>query len=282
MNTFGPQASAPGIWNLTTNTLTGVPGLTDAARRDQGMSVLLPPAQQQKVMVIGGGDTGDANDAVASTAIVDLSVANPTFVPGPALAEPKMYVSAVILPDSTLIETGGSRKSREAVPPGTASTFSAQIYDPATGTLTDAPPSTLQRGYHSSAVLLPDGRVATFGGNPNDNSFELRIEIYTPGYIFRNRPVIGSVPTELPRGTPVTITTQGANPVTSAVLVRPMAVTHSFDPEQRLVDVPFTTTATGGQITVPTNANLLPPGWYMLFARDALRTPSVAKWVHVS
>jgi len=283
VNTFGTVGSAPGIWNLATNTLAGVPGLTDVERRDQGMSVLLPPAQNQQVMVMGGGDTGDSNDAVASTAIVDLDAsATPAFVPGPALSEPKMYVSAVVLPDSTVVETGGSRKSREAVPPGTGSTFSTQIYDPGTGKLTTAPPSTLNRGYHSSAVLLPDGRVATFGGNPNDNSFELRIEIYTPGYMFRSRPVIASVPTELTRGTPISLTASGTNPVTSAVLVRPMAVTHSFDPEQRLVDVPFTATPTGGQITVPTNANLLPPGWYMLFARDAQRTPSVAKWVHVS
>ena len=246
------------------------------------MSLLLPPAQNQKVMVIGGGDTGDSADAVASTAIVDLKSANPTFVAGPTLSEPKMYVSAVILPNSTVVETGGSRKSREAVPPGTASTFSTQIYDPATGSLTDAPPSTMQRGYHSSAVLLPDGRVATFGGNPNDNSFEMRIEIYTPGYWYGSRPVIDSVASELPRGTAMPITTHGTNPVASAVLVRPMAVTHSFDPAQRLVDLPFVATPTAGQITVPTNANLVPPGWYMLFVRDALKTPSVAKWVHVS
>ena len=245
------------------------------------MSVLLPPAQDQKVMVFGGGNTGDVADSVNSTAIIDLDAPSPSFVAGPRLSEPKMYVSAVILPDSTVIETGGSRKSRET---GTAQgyTYSAQVYDPATGALTDLPPSTLPRGYHSSAVLLPDGRVATFGNNPKDNSFDTRIEIFTPSYAFHNRPVIDSAPTDLARGSTYGITTHGASPVTSAVLVRPMAATHSFDPEQRLVDLPFLPTATGGSLTLPTNPNLVPPGWYMLFARSADRTPSVARWVHVT
>jgi hypothetical protein len=108
------------------------------------------------------------------------------------------------------------------------------------------------------------------------------IEIFKPAYMFRSRPVIDSVPTELTRGATVSVAAHGSSPVTSAVLVRPMAVTHSFDPAQRLVDLPFVPTATGGQATVPTNASLLPPGWYMLFARDATKTPSVARWVHVS
>lgn len=281
VTTFNPINSSPGIWNLSTNSMTGVPGLSDAGRRDQGMSVLLPPAQSQKVMVFGGGFTGDSNPAVTSTAIADLSKPNPTFTAGPTLSEPKMYVSAVILPNSNVLETGGARTSRESADdPGY--TYSTQIYDPSTGQLTDGPPSTIGRGYHSSAILLPDGRVATFGNNPRDGSFEMRIEIFRPAYMFKDRPVIDSVATELPRGVPTPIATHGKNLVTSAVLVRPMAATHSTDTEQRLVDLTYSGSGSSATVTVPTNPNLLPPGWYMLFARDGQRTPSVARWVHVS
>jgi hypothetical protein len=34
-------------------------------------------------------------------------------------------------------------------------------------------------------------------------------------------------------------------------------------------------------VTVPQNANLLPPDWYMLFVDNGDNVPSVATWVQV-
>ena len=137
--------------------------------------------------------------------------------------------------------------------------------------------------YHSSAILLPDGRVATFGGNPDDG-FEMRIEIFTPGYLQKDtpRPTITSAPTEIAYNGSYSLRTTQAAALKSAVLVRPMAVTHSSDPAQRLVDLPFTTTANGVQVSVTNSKNIAPPGWYMLFVVDGNGVPSVAKWVHLS
>jgi hypothetical protein len=161
--------------------------------------------------------------------------------------------------------------------------YSAQIFDPKTSTWTKVASPTVPRLYHSSALLLPDGRVATFGGNPDDG-FEMRIEIFTPGYLQKNtpRPTISSAPTEITyKGTYALHTTQAAA-IKSAVLVRPMAVTHSTDPAQRLVDLPFTATASGVSVSVTNSKNIAPPGWYMLFVVDGNGVPSVAKWVHLS
>jgi hypothetical protein len=61
-----------------------------------------------------------------------------------------------------------------------------------------------------------------------------------------------------------------------------MAVTHSNDGNQRLVDVPFVPKADGSlQLSVTSNPNLAPPGWYMLFAVDVTGVTSVASWVHI-
>lgn len=280
VNVFGAGTAKPGIWNFTTNAWTAVPGLTDPDLRDQGMSVLLPPAQDQKVMVIGGGFQDQPVDAVSSTAIVDLKKASPRFVAGPPLDTNKMYVSAVVLPDSTVLETGGASST---VHNGDHAVYSAQIYDPKTGAWTKVASPTVPRVYHSSALLLPDGRVATFGGNPDDG-FEMRIEIFTPPYLQGDtpRPTIGSSPTEIALGGQYSITTTQSSPIRSAVLVRPAAVTHSSDGNQRLVDLPFTQTANGLTYTVTGNQNLAPPGWYMLFVVDSSGVPSVAKWVHLS
>ena len=106
------------------------------------MSVLLPPAQDQKVMIMGGGHQDLPVNAVASTAIVDLKAANPTYVAGPPMDTSKMYVSAVILPDSTVFETGGASTT---IHNGNHPVYSAQIFDPKTSTWTqgrvaDRPP----------------------------------------------------------------------------------------------------------------------------------------------
>ncbi len=279
-NVFGPGPARPGIWNVDTNQWTKVPGITEPDRRDQSMSVLLPPAQDQKVMILGGGHQDLPVDATASTAIVDLKQPTPTYVPGPAMDTKKMYVSAVILPDSTVFETGGASTT---IHNGNQPVLSAQIFNPKTSTWTKTATPKVPRVYHSSALLLPDGRVATFGSNPED-SFEMRIEIFTPPYLQQTaaRPTITSAPTEMTYGGQYTIGTTQASPLRSAVLVRPLAVSHSSDPNQRLVDLSVTTGTNGTSVKVPANRNLTPPGWYMLFVVDGGGVPSVAKWVHVT
>jgi Domain of unknown function (DUF1929) len=280
-NVLGTGTMDPGIWNLGSNTYQKVPGLTKQRLRDESMSVLLPPAQDQRVMILGGGvtnsTTATATDAVA---VADLKNGSPRYSAAPPLDAPKMYVSAVVLPDSTVLETGGGSKSVNA---GSFPVLSAQIFDPKTDSWTKAASPTVPRLYHSSAILLPDGRVATFGGNPK-NSFEMRIEIYSPEYLRKDtpRPGITSGPAEMHYGGSYSLETTQASPLTSAVLVRPAAVTHSSDSNQRLVDLGLTSTASGIRVTVPGNRNLTPPGWYMLFVNDANGVPSVAKWVHVT
>ncbi|MGZ6965215.1 MAG: galactose oxidase-like domain-containing protein, partial [Acidimicrobiia bacterium] len=248
--------------------------------RDQGMSVLLPPAQDQKVMILGGGSQDQPVDAVASTAIVDLRSATPTYVPGPSMSAKKIYVSAVILPDSTVFETGGASTT---VKNGNHPVLSSEIFDPKTSTWSKMASPTVPRVYHSSALLLPDGRVATFGGNPVNN-FEMRVEIFTPPYLQQStpRPAITFSPTEINYNGTYSILTSQAAALRSAVLVRPGAVTHSTDPDQRLVDLPLTAINGGISVKVTNSANIAPPGWYMLFVVDGNGVPSVAKWVHLT
>ncbi len=277
---YGSKITGPGIWNLANNAYQNVPGLPKKALRDQGMSVLLPPAQDQRVMILGGGRTLSSIAAVSSTAIADLKRASPRYRKAPPMDTGKLYVSAVILPDSTVLQTGGAASAFES---GRTPVFSTQIFNPRTNTWAPAARHKVPRVYHSSALLLPSGRVATFGGNPKD-SWEMRIEIYTPPYLEKGtpRPRITGAPTEIRYGGNYTIRTTQSFPLTSAVLVRPGSVTHSSDPNQRLVDLPLTRTANGISVSVTGEPNLAPPGWYMLFIVDGNGVPSIAKWVHLT
>ena len=125
-------------------------------------------------------------------------------------------------------------------------------------------------------MLLPDGRVLTFGGNPLNQPFEMNIGIFSPGYMTKVRPTHHERARPTSRGARRS-RSRPSGPISGAVLIRPSAVTHSSDSEQRSVDL----AVNGTQLTVPANHSLTPPGWYMLFVKDSAGVPSVAKWVQV-
>ncbi len=276
---YGPadKGREPGIWDLNSNTFQNIFGLKDANMIETSASLLLPPAQSQKFMILGGGGVGDSDDVTNRTAIVDLTEANPAYQTGPNLPAAVRYPNTVILPDDNVLVSGGSREYREK------DVLEASIYNPKSNSFAKAANPTVGRNYHSEAILLPDGRVATFGSNPIDNSFEMRIEIYSPAYMFKGtRPRIVSTNKQVTRGTKIDIKTTSPNDVKTAKLIRPSAVTHVTDVEQRSVNLPFKRTATGITADVTANPSLLPAGWYMAFITDHNNVPSEAYWVHVN
>ena len=148
------------------------------------------------------------------------------------------------------------------------------------------------RNYHSEGLLLPDGRIVTLGGNPlyqysNDtggNSFEQRVEVYSPPYLYHGaRPSISGGPSEIERGSEAAFDTPDATDIRTANLLRPGAYTHVTDVEQRSIALNFAVDPSKKKIvvTIPSGAGLVPPGWYMLFVTNREATPSLARWVHV-
>lgn len=287
----GTPGTGSAIYDYDANTTTAVPGLQNKDERDQSASVLLPPAQDQRVLTLGGGNIDSNPAANRLTDIIDLKAASPAYTMGPPIpqgtvdlgngqvaetgGQGKMYVSAVLLPDGKVLETGGALHNR-ADPVREAS-----IFDPATSTFDPVAADPEDRGYHSSAFLLPDGRVMATGDNPGNGTWNHDVSIYTPPYLLKGtRPAITSViDNEWVYGDTQRITVD--RPVVKAELIRPAAVTHSSDPNQRFVDLPLSVDGNNVDLNVTSNPNLAPPGWYMLFAVDANGVPSVAKWVHI-
>lgn len=288
---YGPAAKGrePGIWDVETNKFSKVGGLTDTDQLETSASVLLPPAQDQKVMVFGGGGVGESEKATTRTAIADLKADNPAFRTGPQLAQGTRYLSSVLMPDDSVFTSGGSKDYRGR---GASDILAAQFYDPKSNTFKDAAEPTVGRNYHSEALLLPDGRVATFGSDPlygdEDNTklgtFEQRVEIFTPPYLHKgqNRPVLDSGPAAFDDER-ATFRTKDAGRIVKARLMRPSAVTHTTDVEQRSIELGLKKDPAGGGITVtvPDDRTLVPAGWYMLFVTDKDGVPSEAKWIQV-
>ncbi|MET0839939.1 MAG: galactose oxidase-like domain-containing protein, partial [Marmoricola sp.] len=245
--------------------------LLDLPHRNAAMSALVGSADKQLVWVAGGGFP-----PVRSTYFIDLNTSSPSVVAGPSLPAAKGYVSVSHLPDLTALETGGGAGYNSPV-------FEASILDTNTRRLTSMAPPTVPRTYHSSSVTLPDGRVVTFGGDPSgDANFELRIEIFSPPYLFKGtRPSITSTPTEVAYGGSPNLSISGTGPF-AAVIMRPGSATHSLDANQRVLKLTATAVPGGVRVTLPTNRNLAPPGWYLLFVNDGAGRPSVGRWIHLT
>lgn len=274
------------IFNPSTKTwsTSAVATTRYGSSRTYGTSVLLPltPADgyRPQVMIFGGG-----NPATSTTEIIDLSAATPQWQYGPAMSQPRIEMNATILPSGKVLATGGSINDEDAA---TAS-LKADLYDPNTNTFSPAGSNAYPRLYHSNSLLLPDATVVLAGGNPSRGSYESRIEIYSPAYLFDSagnpatRPTIAGVtPGTLGYGATFQIQTADAASIASVVLVRPGAPTHAFDMEQRLVGLAYAAGDGVLNVTAPPNGNIAPPGYYMLFVLNSAGVPSVATFVKLS
>ncbi len=243
-----------------------------------GSGVLLPgpPSGSTKVLLVGGAPTGDPAGSTATTEELDTASGAGWAYRAP-LPQARRNVNTVILPDGNLLTVGGNTTGASG-----GYVHETLLYTPATNTWTPLADETADRGYHSTAILLPDGRVLsagddTVGGGGWENDVA---QIYSPPYLFRGaRPVIGSAPRAIKWGSPFTIGTTGQ--VSRAVLVAPGATTHANDMNQRHVELTISPTAGGIQAIAPPSANVAPPGPYMLFLLNAQGVPSVAGFVQV-
>ena len=205
--------------------------------------------------------------------------------------------------------------------------FLAELYTPGGGSQWMAPsnPGTVPdpmffpspfiaftpRVYHAVSLLLPNGSVLVAGGEElfRDRNYTGRRtmkarhtgEIFNPPYLFQKpRPRITNCPDKVilaagedPPRFSVRVDTLdsvlGGEIIDRVVILRPGAVTHHFDNDQRYIELDFESTnppLLPGPLTlkvVPPPESLVPPGYYLLFvvATNTLgqRVPSEGVWI---
>jgi hypothetical protein len=270
--------------------------------RTGGNAVLNPGSASGswQVTQIGGYDQrvedAEGNHAAsASTATLDAlrPWQSGGWKNGPSLNVPRAYQNTVLLPNGSMVTLGGGigntvADQNYAIDPGGAQR-QVELYDPATKTWSLGPAAIEDRGYHATALLLPNGRVWSAGDEKHPlepgGGWALTdtAEIYSPPYLFRGpRPRILSAPRELRWADEFQVQVDSSVPAKTAVLVAPGATTHGADYGQRVVKLAVRATYDGGiDLVAPPRASVAPPGHYMLFVLNQ-GVPSVAKWVELT
>jgi uncharacterized protein DUF4082/concanavalin A-like lectin/glucanase superfamily protein/Big-like domain-containing protein/galactose oxidase-like protein/Kelch motif protein len=233
-------------------------------------------------------DSGSSNVPAASTAyVLDMNQPSPAWRQIASMAFPRAYQNTTLLPDGNVLVTGGERRTDGA--DTSQAIYEAELWSPLTETWQTMARSQVPRLYHSTALLLPDARVLVAGGGngsvPNFGQIadQLQGEIYSPPYLFKGaRPTITSAPQVVQHGSNFVVQTPDAANIASIALMRPGAVTHAFDEEQRFLNLTFQ--QGGGSLTVqaPANVNQAPPGFYLLFIVNTNGVPSIAPFVRLS
>lgn len=279
-------------------------GTPRRSQREEGASILLPlvpPDYRPRVLLVGGG-TPQGKEATALAEIIDLSGQNPTWRQlSSGMHHARYWVYSVILPDRRVLVLGGrggetghhgpapqplmqahTHAPSGEVPQDPRAVHQAELFDPDTEEWSALASMKVDRLYHSNAVLLPDGRVMVAGSNPERKVNELRIEIYSPPYLFRGpRPTISEIPREIGYDQTFEVATPHAADVSEVALIRPSATTHCLDNDQRYVGL-LCRPAGGTTLAVkaPGDRDLAPPGFYMAFIVRA-GIPSTARFVRL-
>ena len=206
------------------------------------------------------------------------------------------WVNATLLPDGRVFANGGANLNVDQYHQLPLSDFnvaySAEVWEPATGQWTSLANASQPRLYHSSSILLADGRILTAGGGAPGPQENLNAEIYVPDYLIRddgsNMPRrniynVNTLGTDvLKPGNAIEVQVDDATQIRRMTLLKTGSVTHSFNTEQRLVELSFETVSGNRlQSNLPGNSAVLTPGYYLLTVLDVNGVPSRSAGIRV-
>ncbi|MEO8662608.1 MAG: LamG-like jellyroll fold domain-containing protein, partial [Bryobacteraceae bacterium] len=274
------KAIATRVLDLSTQVWTTI----DARIIDGHSSAMYLPG---KIIKAGTATADNPGLPAAATAYtLDMTQPSPAWQATASMAFPRSYLNLTLLPDGQVLATGGGATTDLAN--FSAAVYEGEIWSPVTKTWTTMARMAAPRLYHSTALLLPDGRVLVSGGGREngrsqpDPKDQPNAEIFSPPYLFKGaRPVITSAPSLVQYASSWFVATPDAARIASVALIAPGAVTHAFNENQRFVPIAFTQASGGLNLQAPSDGNLAPPGPYMLFLVDTNGVPSVASWIRL-
>jgi hypothetical protein len=265
-----------GLWKLEARSNFGT--------RDDGTAVMYDVG---KGLIAGG----NKQLPTATVEVFDINGATATWRKVAPMAFARRFLNSTLLPDGTVLITGGTSQANARFDAQSwdlsKMVLAAELWNPVTETWTTLAAMQTPRSYHSTAALLPDGRVLMGGGEaapPNDNIDYRVFEIFSPPYLFKGaRPTITDAPDVVAYGETFFVETPDTEDIAQVNWIRLPSVTHAFNQNQRINHLSFTPAPNGEglRITTPANGNLAQPGHYMLFILNHAGVPSVAHTIQL-
>lgn len=254
------NTAGSGSWSTVGNTIFG-------GRDNYGSAAMYEPG---KVLWAGGGDP-----PTATCERIDLNGGTPAWTSTGSMPGARRQNNLTILPDGRVLCTGGSASAGFSTDDGGKP---AVVWNPATDTWATWATEQNYRGYHSCALLLPDGRVLSSGGDNYPNA-----QIFSPPYLFNGtRPTISSAPSTGNYGQVIFVGTAQATSITKVTLTRISSVTHAQNWDQRFLNLAFSQGSGGLNVTLPSSANNAPPGYYLLWILNGSGVPSIGSWIRIT
>lgn len=257
------------------------PIAASSVNRCKGMSVMLlrNTCPHTRILVVGGCDVSGSGINSAAE-IVDAALLSPasawSFTAPLPDSSLRRQCNVVLLPDNTVFVAGGVDSPNSP----------CMLFDPVANTWSAMANLPSVRMYHSVMILLPSAKVMVSGW-ANDSP-SASIELYSPPYLFKGaRPVISSAPASVAFGSQFTIATPDATSITRVTLVKPMAVTHQTEANQRVIELTFLHDHVHPNNLIATAPDggsphaFAPRGYYMLFIINGGGVPSVAQWIRL-
>jgi galactose oxidase len=242
------------------------------------------------IMKTGGAPAYQDTNAQANTFLININngTAGVTVKQTAPMAYPRAFSNGVVLPNGQVVIIGGQTYP---VPFSDATAILIpEIWDNQTQVFRQLSPMQTPRVYHSTGILLQDGRVYEGGGGQcgeGCSANHFNTEILTPPYLLNangtlaTRPVISSASSSVALGGTISATT--TSPVVSFVLMRLSSTTHTVNNDQRRIPLQIESTSGDSYtLAVPSNPGIVLPGNYWLFALNAQGVPSVAANVFVN
>ncbi|CAN4122941.1 unnamed protein product [Withania somnifera] len=314
------------LFNYKTNTIVKtypqIPGGDPRNYPSTGSAVLLPLKNlqtqtiQAEVLVCGGAPRGSYLKAARSNNfVVALNTCGRITItdPNPQWIVETMPLARtmgdmVILPNGNVMIVNGAAAGTAGWGIARNPVFSPVIYrpdNPSGSRFEVQNPNAIPRMYHSTAILLRDGRVLVGGSNPNEYynftgvlfPTDLSLEAFSPSYLdsksanLRPRIISPASHNKIKYGQRVNIrfTVSALRLNTDLIkvtMVAPGFNTHSNTMNQRMLVLSSGKLRRSGiftyQINVifPNSGKLAPPGYYMLFVVHQ-DIPSEGIWVKI-
>ena len=260
---------APMFWNFKTGAVRRVSGLRSPAQRDAAANCFYGDAKDGRLMVMGGGPV--ANNLVD---IIDLDSPKPRFRSAPGLRAAKQYLSCITLPNGWVFEAnGGSNNSIEGA------SYETSMFKKFGGapTAMNALPPGNHRQYHSNLLYLDDGRIASFGSNPQRQARSMSVLYFTPPSIVGKRPTLTKIPATVKRGQTIKVKVKGG---TKLVFRAPDQSTHGMNAGGFIQTLSI---KKKGKVKVSLSKAQMPPGYYQVSVVSTKGKTagkySVVKWV---